>query len=132
MLALHGPVQAADPGYVVTDADRKLDCRRLTGRITVRLMELRAERSDAGGAGSGVGQAIQGATNSAAAVMFGKSSTYLADRPQRLGRDYAQLKAYNGLLAEKACAVFDIDAELGKPTDAPQPRPIRAAPATSK
>jgi hypothetical protein len=115
--------------YQLTAEDRALDCRKLSGRITVRLLQLRSERLDGRGPGSAVSDAVQGVAGPAATAFWGKSTAYLTDRAAYLARDRAQIGAYNGLLATKGCATFDIEAELAKGPDAPVPRPTRKKPA---
>jgi hypothetical protein len=124
--------QAADPGsaYRLSDEDRGLDCRKLTGRITVRLMQLRSEPKGGGGPGTAFSEAVQGIAGPAAGLFWGKSSSYLTEREAHLARDHAQINAYNQLLASKGCATFDIPAELAKGADASAPRPQKKAPAS--
>lgn len=110
----------AEGSYQLTAAERDMDCRTLTGRMAVRIMQLRdyENRHQA----SLVSRAIQSTTSP---VFFGGSSAGL-DPDGRYRRDRAQLVAYNGLLAEKQCANFDLDAEL-KPgaKEPPRTRPSK-------
>ncbi|AHB48609.1 hypothetical protein W911_09740 [Hyphomicrobium nitrativorans NL23] len=110
----------AEGGYQLTAAERDMDCRALTGRTAVRIMQLRdyENRRQA----SLVSRAVQSTTS---AVFFGGTGAGL-DPDGRHRRERAQLVAYNGLLAEKQCANFDLDAEL-KPgaKEPPRTRPSK-------
>ncbi len=117
---------AAETRYRLTDAERALDCRKLTGRMTVRLMQLRSEPGRGASAPSAFSEAIGGVARPAATLFWGKSASAVTDSTGRLASDRAQVHAYNGLLREKGCAVFDVDAELAKAADAPPPRPVKA------
>lgn len=100
-------------GYALTAADRALDCRTLTGRMAVRIMQLRdyENRLQA----TSVSRAIQ----STASPVLGGGSTAGLDPDGRYARDRAQLAAYNALLAEKDCANFDLDTELNPAAKGP-------------
>lgn len=103
----------AEGGYVLTAADRELDCRTLTGRMAVRIMQLRdyENRLQA----TSVSRAVQ----TTASPVFGGGSTAGLDPDGRYARDRAQLAAYNALLAEKNCANFDLEAELNPAAKGP-------------
>ncbi len=106
--------------YQLTAAERDMDCRALTGRMAVRIMQLRdyENRRQA----SLVSRAIQSTTGP---VFFGDASAGL-DPDGRYRRERAQLVAYNGLLAEKQCANFDLEAELSAGAkEPPRTRPSK-------
>ena len=110
----------AEGAYQLTAAERDMDCRALTGRMAVRIMQLRdyENRHQA----SLVSRAIQSTTSP---VFFGGSGAGL-DPDGRYRRDRAQLVAYNGLLAEKQCANFDLEAELSPGAkEPPRTRPSK-------
>ena len=97
--------------HVLSESEQKLDCKKLTGRIQVRLLQLRAELADTSRP-SQAAQAMQTVTNPALKLMFGGASPYGTDRNSQLKRDYTTLVAYNTQLGAKNCAVFDNDGEL--------------------
>lgn len=102
----------SDGGYRLTEAERDLDCRTLTGRMAVRIVQLRDHQNRQ--QVSAVSRSLQ----SAAKPFFGEGSTG-TDPDDRYLRDRAQLAAYNGLLAEKQCANFDLEAELNPAAKGP-------------
>ena len=106
----------SEGGYQLTAAERDMDCRTLTGRMAVRIMQLRDYENRV--QASLVSRAIQSTTSP---VFFGSGAGAGLDPDGRYRRDRAQLVAYNGLLAEKQCANFDLDAEL-KPGAKEPPR----------
>lgn len=115
--------------YVLSEAEQKLDCKKLNGRIAMRLMQLRAELADKTQP-SGVSQGLQQATAPALKLMFGGASAYGTDRASQLKADKAVIVAYNQQLVSKSCQPFDIEGELKKSPKDPMPSPIpKAAPA---
>lgn len=103
----------AEGGYRLTAAERDLDCRTLTGRMAVRIMQLRDYENRA--QATLVSRAVQ----STASPIFGGGSSAGLDPDGRYARDRAQLVAHNGLLAEKDCANFDLEAELNPSAKGP-------------
>lgn len=111
------PAKPVAGGAALDEDELKLDCAKLTGRMQVRLLQLRGynERSKS----SVIGRTIQ----QAAKPVFGGSSAG-ADPDRRYAEDVAKLKAYNARLAELKCATYDLDKELNaKPSD-PTPAPV--------
>ncbi len=108
--------------YKLTAEERSLDCKRLTGRMQVRILQIRdaSERSS--------GTALAGGLQSAITPVLG-GTTYGSDRQVDVARDKAVLEAMNGLLADKKCATYDLDAELRPRSvrDTPTPVPKGAA-----
>ena len=103
--------------YSLTDQERDLDCKRLTGSITVKIVQMRD-------AGNRAKPTIVAATaQSAVRPLFG-GSTYGQDIEADLKRDRARLEALNSQLVAKACPSFDLDAEL-KPGNTNPPRPVK-------
>lgn len=92
-------------GYTLTEKELALDCRTLTGRMAVRIVQIRdfQTRSQTTSLSRGL--------QTAAKPAFGGSGEG-TDPYGRYARDRAQLEAYNQRLAEKNCANFDLDAEL--------------------
>ncbi|MGE0022090.1 MAG: hypothetical protein AB7S70_00475 [Hyphomicrobium sp.] len=91
--------------YALSPEELALDCRKLTGRMAVRIVQIRDFQSRA--QTTSLSRGIQSASKPA----FGGSGEG-SDPEGRYARDRAQLTAYNARLAEKNCANFDLDAEL--------------------
>lgn len=117
-------VSAANGGYTLTPEDLKLDCKKLTGKIQVGILQLRSERGDA--KTTELSRNLQ-----QAATPFVAGTSRGIDPEGDQARQYSQLKAYNSQLAAKNCPVYDLEAQL-KPgaTDTPRPMP-KAKPARS-
>jgi hypothetical protein len=100
--------------YTLGPDELALDCKKLTGRMQVRILQIRDhnERS----VGTGVARAAQ----QVAQPVFG-GATYGARPDADVARDRAVLEAYNRQLAAKNCKTFDLDAEL-------RPKPVRETP----
>lgn len=114
----------SDGGYHLTEQEQKLDCRQLTGSVTLKILQMRA-------AGDRV-QASTAATATQAALRPFRGGTTLAmDNAVDYKQDRARLETLNRRLAEKNCRTFDIGAEL-KPGNTAQPAPIGDAPKSSK
>lgn len=104
----------------LSEGELKLDCAKLTGRMQVRLLQLRGynERNTS----SAIGRTMQ----LVAKPVFGGTSAG-ADPDARYADDVARLRAYNARLAELGCATYDLDKELAaKPSD-PTPAPVPLA-----
>ena len=113
------PPEEPVPGSVLTKSEMELDCKRMSGRMQIRIMELRG-----GGPrtkGSGLAQGLQGAM----APIFG-GTTRGVDPAGDNARDIARLKAMNQQLITKKCPYYDLDSELAKDRTAPTPRLVRA------
>jgi hypothetical protein len=108
----------------LTAEEKALDCRKLTGRLQVRLLELRGAefKSEA----SGLSQSLRSAASTLLFTDTGKNAA------QRAQQNRPMLDAYNGLLKEKGCASFDIDKELAQRPSAPTPTPTVPASAAAK
>lgn len=91
--------------YAMTDQEQKLDCKHLTGGITVKILQMRdsANRYQP----SSSSQAVQ---KNAAPLLGG--STYGADTSADFARDRARIETLNRQLVSKGCKSFDIEAEL--------------------
>lgn len=116
----------ANGRYQLSASEQKFDCKKLNGRMQMRIMQLRAELADPVRP-SGAAQGLQQVTNPALKLMFGGASGYGTDRDAQLGRDRAMLDAYNAQLAAKSCPTYDLAAELKKGPSDPAPAPVRAA-----
>lgn len=107
--------------YTLSDAELKLDCKKLTGRMQVRILQVRdyAERPKA----SGTGQLAFGAF----AAVTGNAA-YGSDPNRQFANDRAVLEAYNRQLAAKSCATFNLDDELRAQPAAVTPKPVPLPP----
>lgn len=111
--------QAAVASGALTAKDAQLNCKRMAGRMQIRILELRG-----GGVqhkGSGAAQGMQ----SVLTPIFGGTKRG-ADAPGDRTRDLAALKAMNEILISRNCPRYDLDGELAKGQDAPTPRLIRS------
>lgn len=105
--------------YTMTPADLALDCGKLTGRIQVRIRQLRGAMSDP--QTSGLSRGIQAMTSP---IIGG--TTYGIQPTADVARDVGVLQAFNARLREKSCPAFDLEADLAPGNTAPA-RPIRPA-----
>lgn len=116
-----GQGQVTAVGYTMTDEEKGLDCKKLTGRMQVRILQIRD--FNAREQTSTVSHMLQqGAT-----ALFGGTKEGVAPA-QRYAHDRAVLEAYNQQLASKGCRTFDLDAELQSKDPSETPRPIQPAP----
>jgi hypothetical protein len=107
-----------DGTYLMSKDELALDCKKLTGRVMVRILQMRNYE-------------IRNPTTTAARTtqqvvtpVFGGTS-YGADPDADYRRDRALVEAYNKRLAEKQCKVFDLVKEL-------QPKPAGETPTPAK
>lgn len=106
--------RSADAAYQLTPEEQKLDCKKLTGKMQVRILQMRDQRERT--LTSKASQLIQ----SAVVPVLG-GSPHGANPGDDFKRDRAWLEAYNAQLAAKKCPAYDLDNEL-------QPRSIRDTP----
>ncbi|HEX2843532.1 hypothetical protein [Hyphomicrobium sp.] len=92
-------------GYQMKPDELALDCKKLTGRMAVRIVQIRDYQTRH--QTTALSRSIQSTTTS---VMGGSKEG--TDPEGRYARDRAQLEAFNQRLAEKNCANFDLNAEL--------------------
>lgn len=113
----------ASGAYQLGPSELKFDCKKLSGRIQMRLLTLRD--TAALEPSSATARALHGT----AGAVFG-TSTVRADLGAELRRDRAMVEAYNRQLATKGCKTFDLEAELRKRPglDTPAPRAQKSAP----
>jgi hypothetical protein len=96
---------AASADYQLSADEQKLSCKQITGRMQVRILQVRDynERTRS----SQVSRGIQ----SALASTFGNSSKGV-DPDGAHAADLKTLRAYNQLLVAKGCKSYDLDREL--------------------
>lgn len=105
--------------YQLTKDEQELSCKKLTGRMAVRIVQIRdfQTRSQT----SQLARSLQTATK----PMWGGSGEG-SDPDGRYARDVAILHAYNQRLAEKKCPDFDLEKELSpSATEPPRTRPVK-------
>lgn len=109
----------ADGTYELGPEELALDCKKLSGRMQVRILQLRdaGERKRS----TDIARGLQTASNAA----FGGSS-YGTDPDGEHRRDRAILNAYNRQLAAKGCKTYDLDAELRPKPVTETPRPVES------
>lgn len=108
----------ADGSYTLSEAELALDCKKLTGRTLVRILQIRDyELSRKSSATSRYAQQL------VAPVLGG--TAYGLDPDAEFRRDRAMVEAYNRRLAEKRCKVFDLIKEL-------QPKPAAETPLATR
>jgi hypothetical protein len=103
----------ADGAYAMSEDEKKIDCKHLTGSIQISISRLRdpyfkQEPS-----------AVAGAAHKYVAPAMGGSAVG-SDRQAEYARERAKLDAYNRQLASKGCKTVDIEAELAKPPEGPK------------
>jgi hypothetical protein len=106
-------------GYQLTPEELELPCKKLTGRMAVRIVQIRDFQSRT--QASQIARSLQTATKP---LYGGKGEG--TDPDGRYARDVAILHAYNHRLAEKKCPDFDLDKELAPgTTELPRTRPVK-------
>lgn len=112
------PPQVAEqpmPGSVLTASEAALDCKKMAGRMQVRLLEVRGKGPSRGP--SGAAQTLQ----STVVPIFGGTGRG-ADAAGDRDTDIAKLKAMNDILIAKGCPHYDLDGELAKDDKGSLPR----------
>jgi hypothetical protein len=113
----------AMPGeYQLTAEEQKYDCRKLTGQMQIRILQIRGY--DSRKKSSLAARGMQTVTT----PIFGGTKEGL-DPDGQYRKDLAQLKAFNKQLEAKKCKTFDLDAELspGATDVTPAPRAPKKA-----
>ena len=100
--------------YQLTADEQALECKKLTGRMQIRILEIRDynERTRA----TLLARALQ---DGSTAVFGGPKAG--VDPDSTYARDRATLEAYNAQLAAKGCKTYDLESEL-------QPHDVRVTP----
>ncbi len=96
-----------DGGFQLSESEKKLDCRRLTGSMQIIVSRLKV--ADSRPRPSATGQLMQ----KGAAIVGEDTSSLNIDAEVR--RERARLEAYNRQLAAKGCKTMNIEAELAAP-----------------
>lgn len=103
-------------GYQLSEDELKYDCRRLTGLMQIRILQVRGY--DSNKQASAVARGMQ----SFATPIWGGTKEGVDPEGQHR-KDLAMLEAYNQRLAEKKCKTFNLAAELATTTDS-TPAPV--------
>lgn len=105
---------ASGATYELTDEEKGLDCKKLTGRMQVRILQVR----DYGGrpATSAASRNMKAVTT----TVFGGSQKG-ADPEREYQESVAMLQAYNRQLEAKKCKTFNLAEEL-------RPKPVNSTP----
>lgn len=105
------------PHYQLDAKEQKLNCKELTGRMRVRILQIRDANT------SRNGTVIARGMQTTATSIFGGGKEG-SDPSGQYARDRAQLDAYNAALAAQKCKTFDLNAELQPKnyTETPTPR----------
>lgn len=122
---LHDKMEAAkqtggghddDGTYRLTDQEQKLDCKHLTGSMTVKILQMRDSESR-----KEPSQLAQTAQKTIQPIS--KGTSYGISVSEDYKRDRARLETMNKQLASKGCRTFDLDKELAAGNTAtPTPR----------
>lgn len=123
------PARAALPRatpHTMTPDDLALDCPKLTGRIQVRIRQLRGALSD--DRTTEVARSLQ----AVASPIFGGTSRGINPDADN-ARDLGIIVAYNQRLIEKKCPAYNLEAEFA-PGNTAQPKAVKPAksPAAAK
>lgn len=101
--------------YEMSEAEKAMDCKRLTGSMQITMLRLKDP------SGRAEPSAAASATQKMAGPVLG-GSTVGADRQAVYARERAKLDAYNRELAAKGCKTVDIEAELARSPEPPGKR----------
>ena len=107
----------ANGTYHLTDQEKELDCKKLTGSIAIKIVQMR----DAGNRVKPSAFATTAQKNIKA--VYGGSG-YGYDIETDLKNDRARLETLNATLAAKSCPTYDLDADL-KPGNSAAPHPVK-------
>ncbi|MEO1694859.1 MAG: hypothetical protein AAFR55_06440 [Pseudomonadota bacterium] len=112
-------IGAFDPDgtYQLSAAEQSLSCRRLTGRMQVRILQVRDRRDERSGTFGAMiaNSSLVGSANPSGAAAPAATAS---------ARDVKILEAYNRALVAKNCPSFDLGAELKPRPVAHTPRPF--------
>jgi len=97
--------EARAGGYQLTAEEQKYDCRKLTGQMQIRILQMRGY--DSRKKSSMAARGVQTITT----PIFGGTKEGI-DPDGQYRKDLAQLEAFNQQLAAKKCKTFDLQAEL--------------------
>ena len=99
---------SANGRYLLSADEKKQDCRRLRGRMQIRILQVRSARTRA------PTTVTSRVMQKSLTPIYG-GTRYGADTDADMRRDIAQLKAYNARLGELKCPTVDLERELNVP-----------------
>lgn len=102
-----------DPGYKLSPEEAELNCKRLAGKVQIRLLEFRS------GLKPEESSAFARAIASTNALVDGTTAELSVAETHK--KDVAQLYAFNKQLADKNCKSFDIGKALAGTDTVPSP-----------
>ncbi len=112
----------ADGGYQLSEQELKYDCKKITGIMQIRILQIRDY--DPKKQTSAIARNAQ-----AIATPIWGGTTVGIDPAGQYRKDRAMLEAYNRRLAEKKCKTYDLAAALqSSGPDVPRPTQKPAAP----
>ncbi len=113
-------IQGTTGAYQLTEEEKALDCKKLTGRMQVRILQARdyATQEKTSAASRALQQAV---------VATGSPATRGVDPDRENTQDRAQLEAYNQQLAAMKCKTFNLDEDLKPKAANVTPRPVGEA-----
>ena len=111
-------LKPATSAYSLTSAEREMGCEKLTGRMQLRILDMRS--SGSGEVGTPLSRSIHSVLSSA-----DLTTGYGTDTARRRQRDHAMLAAYNKRLADKGCPTFDLAGALSSGDQDLLPSPAR-------
>jgi hypothetical protein len=103
-------------GYQLSEEELKFDCKKLTGLMQIRILQVRGY--DSNKKASAAARGIQSLTT----PIFGGTKEGV-DPDGQYRKDIAMLQAYNRQLGVKQCKTFDLDAELASTATDVTPSP---------
>lgn len=110
-----GPNEAPNKTVGVASGNEPgLDCKKLTGRMQIRILEMRTFATTS--QTSGLSRTMHAAGKS----VFGGTSAGIDPKGEH-ARDYAMLETYNLQLVSQDCKSFDIQQTLAAQDTPPQP-----------
>ena len=95
---------AASPAYVLSEEEKSVDCKRLTGRMKIRIIQIRDYNARANTSALSRNMQLAHSQVWGTTVGINPDAEYTRDR--------AMLDAYNAQLATKGCKTLDLAAEL--------------------
>jgi hypothetical protein len=113
---------ASASSYQLSEQELKYDCKKLTGTMQVRILQIRDYDS------SKKTSALARSMQTVATPIWGGTTAGM-DPDGQYRKDRAMLEAYNAQLAAKKCKTFNLAAELQSTKPDEMPEPIGKKPA---
>ncbi|MFV0297366.1 MAG: hypothetical protein ACK5JT_14725 [Hyphomicrobiaceae bacterium] len=107
----------ANGNYHMTDQEKGLNCKQLTGSMTIKILQMRESLKR-------VPPSALARFSQEQAREFSGGTRFGSDFNADLRRDHKRLETLNRALAAKKCPTFDIAHDL-KPGNTARPHPVR-------